>query len=127
MLCCEKKFVDFIRDRTHSPLIDSKGAGDAKGANIMSNNIFGFVVAVRGENIRPATAAELRKSLVLDLRNENYGGAWTDSDGQAVYVSGETAEGRAIALGCAERTVASWPVARVVRAGLARHVGVEVA
>lgn len=93
----------------------------------MSNNIFGFVTSLdSASTLRPATAAELRRSLVLDLRNENYGGAWVDEDGASVYVTGETAEGRAIALECAERTVASWPVARIVRAGLARHVGVEV-
>ncbi len=84
---------------------------------------FGFVCNINGSEIRPATAAELRRSLMLDLTNINYGGAWTDADGSAVYVSGESAEARAEALGLAVRTVASWPLAGAARDGVAAYVG----
>lgn len=91
----------------------------------MANSInFGFVCSVNnGSEIRPATAAELRRSLMLDLTNTNYGGAWTDADGSAVYVTGESAEARAEALGLAVRTVASWPLAGAARDGVAAYVG----
>lgn len=84
---------------------------------------FGFVCNINGSEIRPATAAELRRSLMLDLANVNYGGAWEDVDGSAVYVTGESAEARAEALGVAVRTVASWPLAGAARDGVAAFVG----
>ena len=91
----------------------------------MNNSInFGFVCSVStSSEIRPATVAELRRSLMLDLTNVNYGGAWEDVDGSAVYVSGESAEARAEALGVAVRTVASWPLVGAARDGVAAYVG----
>lgn len=73
-------------------------------------------------DIRTATLAELRESLLAAMYDGG-SGVFTGPDGVACYVSGETIEGRAEALGLAAGEVADWPPRGEQRERVAAHVG----